>query len=57
MTMPISIPTWVGIFFAPVAAVDSNFIGLVEENSYCCCSRKETQEGTKNSCYVEKNLL
>ena len=57
MTMPISVPPWVGIIFAPVAAVESNFVGLVEEDSYCCCSRKETQKSTKNSCYMGKNLL
>lgn len=44
MTMPISIPTWVGIIFASVAAVESNSVGLVEKNSYCCCSRKETRK-------------
>ena len=55
--MPISIPTWVEIIFAPVAAGESNFVGLVEEDSYCCCSRKETQKGTKKLCYVGKNLL
>ena len=50
------IPTWDGILFAHVDAVEGTFVRLAEEDTYSCFLRKETRKGTKRSCYGESNL-
>ena len=50
------IPTCEGILFAPVDAVERIFVGLAEEDSYTCSSRKETEKDIIRSCYIGNNM-
>ena len=48
--------TWYSILFAAVDVVEKTLVGLAEEDSYSCWSRKKNPKGTKRSCYIENNF-